>query len=71
MIGDCIDAKNEKGREITVSGGISFRQNILIPLVKDLFDISKTWRFDDYRAINFQSDLRDAMRLLMSDYKIK
>ena len=71
MIGDCIDAKNEKGKEITVSGGRIFQQNILIPLVEDLFDVSKTWKFDDYRAINFQSDLRDTMKLLMNHYKKK
>lgn len=34
----------------------------LLESVDKLLDISKQWKFDDYRCRNFQDDLRDEMK---------
>lgn len=47
----------------------TFRKKIILDDIEQLVDISKSWRFDDYRSQNFQNELRQKMEVLREIYK--
>ena len=47
----------------------SYLKDVLIPFVEDILKRSRTLRFEDYRARNFQNDLRRAMEDIKRHYK--
>lgn len=46
-----------------------FTKDVLFENIKVLIDVSRSWEFDDYRARNFQNDLRQKMEMLRDWYK--
>ena len=61
---NCTQENDKKGEEIALSGFGDFEKHIMAPCIKDLLDLAKTWEFEDYRARNYQSELKDSMKLL-------
>ena len=48
---------------------VSFSEEHLMNYIEGIITVSRSWEFDDYRARNFQNDLRQKMEMLRDWYK--
>lgn len=46
-----------------------FVKNVVQRRIEDLLEMARTFKFEDYRAINFQNDLRGVIEELRNFYK--
>lgn len=68
-ISDIDDAAEPKFTFIAEKSKNQFVKQVLFVNVENLLDISRNWKFADYRAINFQNDLRRTMEDIRKTYK--
>lgn len=68
-ISDIDDAAEPKFTFIAEKSKNQFVKLVLFVNVENLLDISRNWKFADYRAINFQNDLRRTMEDIRKRYK--
>ena len=62
------DTENDKALFLVEKALHNFVDVHLLPSIDRLIEISKTWRFEDYRAINFQQEVKEKMTELLNFY---
>ena len=65
---DISETGNDKAQFLVEKALYSFVDEYLLSSINSLIEVSKTWRFDDYRAINFQQEVKEKMTELLNFY---